>query len=129
MKQKHELVSGWLRKAESDFSTIDAAVSVGAFDTACFHAQQTAEKALKAFLIHADVEFPFTHNLAKLVNLSASVDNSFASLGDVVEPLTPFAVELRYDAEFWPDKDDALDARQRAESVIKHVRKALGIEH
>ena len=69
MKSKRDLVIAWLRKAASDLRTIEAAIGVGAFDTACFHAQQAAEKALKAYLIHCEVEFPFTHNLTKLANL------------------------------------------------------------
>jgi HEPN domain-containing protein len=34
-----------------------------------FHAQQAAEKAFKALLIHDQVEFPRTHVIALLVNL------------------------------------------------------------
>ena len=75
----------------------------------------------------AEVEFPFTHNLTKLANLCASEDASFNRAAPLVEPLTPFAVELRYDAEFWPEKDDALDALRRATSVVLMVRKALGV--
>lgn len=102
MKEKADLARGWLRKARSDDVAMIASLDAGAFDAACFHAQQSAEKYLKAFLIYADIKFPFTHNLAKLVALCAEVDQSFHSLGCVVEPLTPYAVEMRYDDEFWP---------------------------
>ncbi|MEO7913151.1 MAG: HEPN domain-containing protein, partial [Roseiflexaceae bacterium] len=34
-----------------------------------FHAQQAAEKALKALLVHHQVEFPRTHVIALLINL------------------------------------------------------------
>ncbi len=43
MKEKRDLVAGWLRKSESDLRTIEAAIRVDAFDTACFHAQQAAD--------------------------------------------------------------------------------------
>jgi HEPN domain-containing protein len=126
MKHKHDLVSGWLSKAENDLRTLAAAINVESYDTACFHAQQAAEKALKAFLINAGIEFPFTHNLVKLTKLCSTVDDSFTSLEVVVEPLTPFAVELRYDAEFWPEKSDALDAERRARTVVEMARSAIG---
>ena len=53
MKERADLVRGWLRKAASDAVAMDASLNAGALDAACFHAQQTAEKYLKAFLIHA----------------------------------------------------------------------------
>lgn len=126
MKQNRDLVRDWLRKAESDLKTLEAAIGVEAFDTACFHAQQASEKALKAFLISADVEFPFTHNLTKLVGLCATVNPVFLPLADVAESLTPFAVELRYDAEFWPDEEKAKDAQQRAREIVETVNRVLG---
>jgi len=125
MKDKAELVKGWLRKAQSDITAMDASLNAGALDAACFHAQQSAEKYLKAFLIQAGVDSPFTHNLAKLAELCAGVDASFRSLISVVESLTPYAVEMRYDSEFWPDEEVARDARSRALAVRDFVLRRL----
>jgi HEPN domain-containing protein len=77
------------------------ATAAQALDTACFHAQQAVEKCLKAFLAHRNVEFPYTHNLAKLIEICAGLDPAFRSLLPAVAPLTPYAVELRYDDSFW----------------------------
>jgi HEPN domain-containing protein len=126
MKDKRDLVRGWFLKARSDLRTIRAAIEVESFDVACFHAQQTAEKALKAYLIQRGIEFPFTHNLSKLIKLCLQSNPSFSHLEAIVEPMTPFAVELRYDAEFWPERADAEDAERRAQSVIDHVQNELG---
>jgi len=126
MKQRRDLVVGWMAKAESDLRALGASLSADALDAACFHAQQAAEKALKAYLIHAGVEFPFTHNLSKLAALVANADPSLAQLVDVVLPLTPYAVELRYDADFWPDRETADDARGRAERVVREIGAKLG---
>ena len=114
MKDKAEVVHGWLRKAQSDLVALNASLDAGSFDAACFHAQQSAEKYLKAYLVASGIGFPFTHNLAKLVELCAAVDPSFKALLPTVEPLTPYAVEMRYDAEFWPDGQVADDARASA---------------
>ena len=38
-------------------------------EDACFDAQQSVEKALKAIFVHLKVPFPFTHNLGTLLNL------------------------------------------------------------
>ena len=121
MKDRAEAVQGWVRKAESDLIALDATLNAGALDAACFHAQQAAEKYLKAFLFHSGVEFPYTHNLAKLLDLCAGTDPSFRSLLSAVEPLTPYAVEMRYDAEFWPEAPVAEDARSSALAVRDFV--------
>ncbi len=121
MKEKADLIRGWLRKARSDEVAMDASLGAGAFDAACFHAQQAAEKYLKAFLIHGDVTFPFTHNLARLVEFCAGSDESFRSLTAVVAPLTPYAVELRYDADFWPSEEVAQEAISLARTVRDFV--------
>ncbi|MFZ0963000.1 MAG: HEPN domain-containing protein [Terriglobia bacterium] len=61
MKEKADAVRGWLRKAASDFVSIDATIAAGSLDAACFHAQQAAEKYLKGFLAFHDKPFPYTH--------------------------------------------------------------------
>lgn len=120
MKEQSDLVKGWLRKAESDLRALDATLGAESYDAAAFHAQQAVEKYLKAFLAYASVQFPYTHNLAKLVELCAQVDDSLAELLPVVESLTPYAVELRYDSDFWPDEGDVREARSRA-LVVKDL--------
>ena len=90
-------------------------------DALCCHAQQAAEKAIKALLLHRGVSFPFTHNLSKLVDICAEVDPSFQTLLDTVEPLTPYAVELRYDSDFWPSEQLAREARSAALAVREAV--------
>ena len=50
-----------MRKVHSDMLAMAASLEAGALDVCCFHAQQGAEKFLKAYLIHREVEFPFTH--------------------------------------------------------------------
>lgn len=44
------------------------------------------------------------------------------------EPLTPYAVELRYDIEFWPVETDAIDAMERALALQSFVRQLLAAE-
>ncbi len=121
MNERTDLVRGWLRKAASDLLAVDACLDAGALDAACFHAHQSVEKHLKAYLIHGGLEFPYTHNLTKLIELCAGSDPSFDSLASRVAPLTPYAVELRYDAEFWPTQEAAQEARSAALAVRDFV--------
>jgi len=121
MKENADLTAGWLRKAASDIVSMEAARAAGALDAACFHAQQAAEKYLKAFLTERGLAFPYTHNLAKLINICVEQDASFAELLPDADLLTPYAVEVRYDFEFWPASEDAERATQAAVRVRDFV--------
>ena len=125
MKKRDDLTASWWRKANSDLIALKASLEAGAPDAACFHAQQAAEKALKSYLTNAGIEFPYTHNQARLVKLCAEADKDFLQLIQVVEPLTPFAVELRYDPEFWPSPDATAQAQNSARRVHDFVAERL----
>ena len=117
MKDRSDLVAGLVRKAESDLLAMNASLTAGALDAACFHSQQAAEKCLKSFLAAKDVAFPHTHNLSKLLDACVAIDPSLEPLSETAATLTPYAVELRYDFEFWPTKEAAQDARTAAIAV------------
>lgn len=71
-----------------------------------FHAQQAAEKMLKAVLAYHAIDFPFTHRLSDLIDLGQEHGITLPEKLDEVRFLTPFAVEFRYD--FYED-DEPLD--------------------
>ncbi|MEI6083966.1 MAG: HEPN domain-containing protein [Verrucomicrobiota bacterium] len=62
-----------------------------------FHAQQTAEKLLKAILSHAGVTYPRTHQLVELLDLAADHGLELPAAAEELRHLTPFAVDFRYD--------------------------------
>ncbi len=66
-------------------------------------------------------EFPFVHNLEKLIELCAQRDTSFFSIKTISQELTPYAVELRYDVEFWPALDTANQALSAAITIRDFV--------
>ncbi len=121
MKEKADVVRGWLRKAASDIVTLEAALGAGAFDGACFHAQQAAEKYLKGFLTFHDRPFPYTHNLGDLTEQCARIEAQFGTLTPMAAELTPYAIRLRYDDSFWPTLEAATQARTSALTVRDFV--------
>lgn len=125
MKDAAELCRGLLLKARSDRIAMQASLTAEALDAACFHAQQMTEKCLKAFLVYRGAQFPYTHNLTKLVEICAGIDDTFRSLFPTVAPLTPYAVELRYDDSFWPSRQLAEEARSSAITVLRFVVERL----
>ena len=70
MTESSELKS-WIAFAEEDYSaaTTLLAIKRPLLAAVCFHAQQCAEKYLKALLILKDFDFPKTHDLPTLNTL------------------------------------------------------------
>jgi HEPN domain-containing protein len=118
MKNHEDLAKGWWRKGDSDLTSAQLCLAAGrAMDTACFHAQQAAEKYLKAYLVLMKKDFPFMHNLSALVELCKSEDVSFDKIQEPAEALTPYAVEARYDEDFWPDMITTQEAVHQAVTI------------
>lgn len=118
MSGKADLARGWFRKADSDLTACRRMVeSPGPYDTACFHAQQAVEKYLKALLAFAEQPIPRTHNLEELERLCATCHPPPDFTGMDLAELTPYALQMRYDTEFWPDQATAAEALRMAEQV------------
>jgi HEPN domain-containing protein len=120
----------WVEKAEGDFRTAGREKNTGEYpnyDAACFHAQQCAEKYLKARLIEADKDFPKTHDLSAILNLALPFEPSWEFLREDLERLTALGVEVRYPG-MSADLQDADEAMRTAQKVRKMVRSALNIE-
>ena len=125
---KRELVGRWLRQADADLAVAERLLPDGAPHAwaVAFHAQQAAEKFLKAFLTHGQTEFPKTHDLAQLLELVASTDPALADRLGEAAILTPYGVEVRYPGDF-PEVTvpEAKQALRLAARVREAVRGAL----
>ncbi len=117
------LTTEWMQKAEGDLATayreLRARKSPN-YDAACFHAQQGAEKYLKALLQEAAIPFGRTHNLSVLLDLLCGRHPRLELLRPTFATLTAYAVEYRYPGES-ADKEDARQAVKMAEAVKKAV--------
>lgn len=87
-----------LARADDDIRLVRASVGVAEItDTIVgFHAQQAAEKLLKAALAHRRIGYPFTHDLERLLELVEEAVGDSAPGEESVAALTPWAVEFRY---------------------------------
>jgi HEPN domain-containing protein len=89
----------WIDKAEGDWFSAQREVRARKhpnYDSACFHAQQCAEKYLKARLQEDGIVFKKTHDLANLLNLLITVEPAWTVLRPDLIILTDFAVDYRY---------------------------------
>ena len=88
-----------LRKAQQDEAIVQRLVDDSEItdESVGFHAQQAAEKLLKALLAVQGVDYPRTHDLDLLVALLEGTSCALsADLLDIVE-LTPMATVFRYE--------------------------------
>ena len=87
----------WLRHARSDLAVAEGpAAEEVLIETLCYHAQQAAEKSLKAVLVHYGIEFPYTHNIARLITIGRDSNLQWRDDLDEAAELTQYAVESRY---------------------------------
>lgn len=128
MASQRDLAERLLSLAREDGIAARAMLNVGVVTDAIvgFHAQQAVEKALKAFLVWHQLEFPKTHDLSLLLELCASVDAGLAeSLADA-EELTPYGVDYRYPGEQAPvTREDAEAALKIARAAVHEVAERL----
>ena len=96
----------WLRYAKSDLELARIEKPEGVLlETLCFHAQQAAEKTLKAVLIFLEIDFPRTHNIRTLLDLlPEGVDVPQEVEESAI--LTDYAVESRYPMNTEPVYDE-----------------------
>ena len=128
MAPEDELILGWLEKADGDLRMAEIALSSSPPIPwiAAFHAQQAAEKALKALLTFHRREFEKSHDIAYLLQICVSVDASVSVLVGRATRLTRFAVQSRYPLpEGDPTEAEAATAVDLAREVRHVVREAL----
>ncbi len=87
----------WLARAQGDLALARLPLPEGGFyEDFCYHAQQAAEKALKAVHLHHGWTFRYVHDLEELV--TGLRGNGLTVPEDVAEAvvLTSYAFEARY---------------------------------
>lgn len=113
----------WMRysREELALARVIALRADGPARLVCWHAQQAAEKALKAALIIDGVTFPRTHNLISLRALLPAVLSAKLGTRELAE-LTQWGTESRYPGD-WdePSAEAAAAMIDVAEIVVAAV--------
>lgn len=94
-----EVVRHWLTKAANDLKNAEHTLTLPdpecPLDTVCFHAQQCAEKALKALLVSRGIPIEKTHNIGQLLYL-CQPESAWVEKLEGLGKLTHYAVDTRY---------------------------------
>ena len=128
--QKRRLAAcNWVDKAEEDLEMAVRALQGGPPlpASACFHAQQCAEKYMKALLISENICFKNTHDLFELAELLTRKWPAIEQLHRDLDQLGSFAVRVRYPgSQPAPPVEAAVRAHENAEQIKQFCRERLG---
>jgi HEPN domain-containing protein len=118
MPRPLERPEGLLFKARNDLALAKLGLDADtALDGVCFHAQQAAEKSVKAVLALHRVPYPFTHDLGMLIGLGAKLRADVLEFEETAENLMEYAVRARYDEKLYPDHETADEALANAQRI------------
>ena len=123
---KQELVRAWLIKARNDLTTARQVGGLpdGPLDTAIYHCQQAAEKAVKGFLAFHDHRLERSHDVERLVELARNYEARFQQYEEAAITLTPYATAYRYPGEsavLEPSRDEFEEALKLAGDLFAFV--------
>jgi len=122
----------WLEQARYDFKTAEWNAKGKLFAPACFWAQQTAEKAAKAYLYSKGERLVIGHSVAELLDKCKSYDKDFDLLIETGAFLDRFYIPTRYPNSLPGGipahayrKKDCSEALESAQEVLHLVSKKL----
>ena len=116
----------WLNRAKSNLQRAKLRVPATYLEDACFDAQQAAEKAIKAVMVSRGIEFPYIHELARLMDILESVGERIPATVRQSDRLTQYATATRYPGVEEPvGEQDYAEAVQLAEAVVHWAERTI----
>lgn len=107
--------------AEEDLQAARHLESFSLYNTSCYHAQQAAEKYLKAILCDSSAAIPKVHNLLEIVHhiieLGIHVDEFVIS---ACHSVNAYAIVTRYPG-YVATEEDAKEAIRESKSIASFV--------
>lgn len=102
----------WLNRARSNLARARAVTAEAYLEDYCFDAQQAAEKAIKAVMLKRGIDFPYIHDIARLLRILESDGQAVPESLERAADLTRYATSMRY-----PGADEPVSAEAHGEAV------------
>jgi HEPN domain-containing protein len=125
-----DLVKEWFRFSHNDLLVAKQCLEKmrpKQTEIACYHCQQSAEKALKGFLLFHKTEPQKTHNLRILCQMCIQKDVAFTAMLNCCSDLTSFSATTRYPEELAPNDEIAATAISDAQKVYNFCVSKIGL--
>ena len=123
----------WLRQASRDLEGAQDSLTTRHYEWACFQSQQSAEKALKAFLYSKGLRAILTHSVRDLVLECSKYEKGFSNLVSQGKTLDSYYISTRYPdglvgneipSDYY-SQEDAVQCISYAESILRIVSKFM----
>ena len=116
----------WMNRARSDLTQAKNEVPGVYLENLCFNAQQAAEKAIKAVMLARNIEFPYVHDLDRLLSLLASGGEVIPDAIRRAADLTDYATITRYPGDMGPvTAQEYAEAIAIAEAVVRWAEERI----
>lgn len=132
MKSPESESRRWFEQAKYDLKTARWNLEGDLFAPACFWAQQSAEKAVKAFLYSQGERIIIGHSVAELLEKAKIYDKNFKTLIPLGIILDRFYIPTRYPnglpggiPAYTYKKKDALEAIRMAQKILDFISNKL----
>ena len=115
----------WLNRARS---SLEIAKNRGPriyLEDLCFGAQQAAEKAIKALMIKRGIDFPYVHDIARLLSLLRESGETIPDAVGNARKLTRFATVTRYPLNQTVTEQHYQEAIAVAEAVLRWAEERI----
>ena len=123
---EQQKVQAWLDRVAEDLASANKLISEFEPEFASaisFHAQQFAEKALKAYLVYKGRQIEKTHDLTRLITMCSEFDASFRDLEDLADLITPLAAITRYPDDWRQlSESETRDILEKAKRILNFVK-------
>lgn len=117
----------WINRARSDLIQSKSEVPGVYLENLCFNAQQAAEKAIKAVMIARNIEFPYVHDLDRLLSLLEDEGEVIPAPICQANKLTKYATITRYPGDIGPvTEQEYAEAIAMAEAVVRWAEERIG---
>lgn len=123
-------VNTWLEFAQYDLKSALWQLKGEIYTSACFAAQQAAEKALKALILSRGTVAPKVHSLDRLLSILRRLKVVVAFIEREALDLDKYYITTRYPGQYGGpedlyDRSDAQAAVEGAQAVIDFVEKNI----
>jgi HEPN domain-containing protein len=116
----------WVNRARSNLALAKSNIPGAYLEDLCFEAQQAAEKAIKAVMLRRNIEFPYVHDLARLLSLLEEQGEEIPEVIRKAEELTRYALLTRYPGIARPVSErEYTEAVAVAEAVVRWAEERI----
>lgn len=134
MKKNKEEALRWLRQAEYNLKVAEHNLIAKFYSTSCFMSEQSAQVALKSYLIFKTGRYVSIHSVKKLAERCLQYDTDFEKIIEYGKILDRYYIPTRYPDALAPPavpfesytENDAKEAIKFVKEIIDKVKEKIG---